>query len=475
MLATETARTSGPPRLIPWLVAIALFMENLDATIVTTAVPTMSAALAVPPLSLKAVLTSYALCLAVFIPVSGWMADRFGTRRIFLAAIALFAAGSLFCGLAWSIPLLVASRILQGAGGAMMVPVGRVALVRSFPRSDMITVLNYVAIPALVGPLVGPFLGGVIVHWLHWRVIFLVNLPVSALGFLLAWRSMPDFRGDSTAPFDAAGFLFLGLGIGLVSYVLEVFGEYHLPPAVLLGMTAIGVASLAAYGWHARRVAAPLLSLALFRVRTFRVSVLGGIVTRLGFGGMPFVLPLLYQIGLSYAPWQAGLLTMPQAAASILMRGLNRPILRRLGHRGTLIANTVLLGMTIAGFFSIGPGAPLWAILGLGFAQGFFSSLQFTSINTLAYADLEDRDVSRAGSIASSAQQLSLSLGVAVASLVIAWFLGQGHGRDPELVVRAIHRAVLVLGGLTLASSALFAELRRDDGRNISRFDDAGH
>jgi len=240
-------------------------------------------------------------------------------------------------------------------------------------------------------------------------------------------------------------------------------------------MTAAGTLLLGAYGRHAVHVPSPLLSLALFRVRTFRISVLGGIVTRLGFGGMPFVLPLLYQIGFGYDPWQAGLLTMPQAAASILMRGFNRPILRRLGHRRTLIANTVLLGGTIAGFSFIGPGTPLGALLALAFAQGFFSSLQFTSVNTLVYADLDDRDVSRAGSIASSAQQLSLSLGVAVASLIVAWFLGQGYGRDPVLVVRAIHRAVLVLGGLTLASSLLFAALGAEDGRNVSRFAEAGH
>jgi Na+/melibiose symporter-like transporter len=285
---------------------------------------------------------------------------------------------------------------------------------------------------------------------------------------------MPEFREASTARFDAAGFVLLGSGTGLVSYVLEVFGEHHLSSPALLAMAGAGVVLLAAYGWHARRVPAPLLSLTLLRVRTFRISVLGGILTRLGVGGMPFVLPLLYQIGLSYAPWEAGLLTMPQAAAAILMRGFNRPILRRLGHRRTLIANTLLLGCTIGAFASVGPSCPIWIIVALGFAQGFFSSLQFTSANTLAYADLDDHDVSRAGSIASSAQQLSLSLGVAIASLIVAWFLARGHERDPAEVVRAIHRAVLVLGGLTLASSAVFAELRPGDGTNVSRFAEAG-
>jgi EmrB/QacA subfamily drug resistance transporter len=468
----ETPAFPGRTGLLPWLVGIALFMENLDATIVTTAVPVMASSLGVPPLSLKAVLTSYTLCLAVFIPISGWMADRFGTRRVFLGAIVLFTTGSLFSGLAWGLHFLVVSRVLQGIGGAMMVPVGRIALVRSYPRSEMITILNYVAIPALIGPLIGPFLGGVIVHWIHWRVIFLINIPVSVLGFALSFRIMPDFRDPAVPPFDGWGFLFLGSGIGLVSYVLEVFGEHHLATATLLVLAAAGLLFLGGYGWHARRTAAPLLSMALLRIRTFRISVLGGILTRLGVGGMPFLLPLLYQIGLGYAPWQAGLLTMPQAAAAILMRGFNRPILRRLGHRRTLILNTVLLGCTIGGFITVGAGARLWQILALGFAQGFFSSLQLTSINTLGYADLEDREVSRGGSISSAAQQLSLSFGVALASLAVASFLGgQGEQRNPASFIPAVHRSLVVLGALTLVSSALFAGLKSGDGMNVSRFE----
>jgi MFS family permease len=212
-----------------WLVAVALFMENLDATIVNTAVPVMSADLGVEPLSLKAVLTSYTLSLAVFIPISGWMADRFGTKRVFALAIALFAAGSLLCGLGMNVPMLVVSRILQGMGGAMMTPVGRITLVRSFPRSEMITAMNYVVIPALIGPLVGPFLGGVIVHWLHWRVIFLINLPFAAVGLWLARRHMPDFDDPDVAPLDTSGFLLFGAGVALLSYVLEIFGEHTLP------------------------------------------------------------------------------------------------------------------------------------------------------------------------------------------------------------------------------------------------------
>jgi EmrB/QacA subfamily drug resistance transporter len=303
-------------RLMPWLVATALFMENLDATIVNTAVPTMAASLAVTPLSLKGVLTSYTLCLAVFIPVSGWMADRFGTQRVFMWAVCLFTLGSLACGLALNSPMLVAARVIQGIGGAMMTPVGRLTMVRTFPRSEMITAMNFVIIPALIGPLLGPFLGGLIVHWLPWRTIFFVNLPIGLLGLWFIRRHMPDYRDEAVAPLDRRGFVLFGSGIALLSYVLEVFGEHRLPLATVLALLAVSLALLGTYVWHGSRIPNPVMQLGLFRIRTFNVAVLGGIITRLGVGGMPFLLPLLYQVGLGHPAWKAGLLTMPQAIAA---------------------------------------------------------------------------------------------------------------------------------------------------------------
>lgn len=453
---------------IPWLVAMALFMENLDATIVNTAVPTMAASLGVAPVSLKSVLTSYTVTLAVFIPLSGWMADRFGSRKTFTSAVAVFMAGSLLSGLSTSIPMLVGSRILQGIGGAMMVPVGRLTLVRSFPRSEMLRVLNYVLIPALMGPLVGPFLGGLIVHWLHWRVIFLMNLPVGVLGVVLAWRWMPELRAEEPPRLDTTGFLLLGSAVALFSYVLEVYGEHSRSGGVMTLMLGGSVVLAGAYGLHARRTPSPLLRLGLFRIRTFRISVVGGWVTRLGVGGMPFLLPLLYQLGLGYPAWQAGLLTMPQAAAALLMRVLNRGILRRFGHRRTLLLNTALLGATLAAFALVRPGVPVAVLVALGFAQGFFSSLQFTSLNTLAYADVDDAAASRASSIASAVQQMSLGFGVATASLLLQGFLGFVDQRDPSRTVPAMHETFLALGGWTLASTVLLLGLRPDDGQNVS-------
>jgi EmrB/QacA subfamily drug resistance transporter len=469
---SETSAGAAAARLrrrMPWLVAMALFMENLDATIVNTAAPTMALSLHVEPLSLKGVLTSYTLALAVFIPISGWAADCFGTKRVFAAAILLFSLGSLLCGVSVNVPMLVASRLLQGMGGAMMTPVGRLALVRSFPRDQMIAAMNYVVIPALIGPLVGPFLGGVIVASFHWRVIFFINLPLGALGLWMARRYMPDFRDEHTPPIDWAGFVLFGVGVLLLSYVLEVLGDHSLPWRLVLGLLAMSLVLLTAYGRHAMRAAAPVLELSLFRIRTFRLSVLGGFVTRLGVGGMPFLLPLLYQVGLGYAPWQAGLLMMPQAASAIGMKLLSQPLLARFGHRTVLRVNTVTMGLLIMMFGFVGPATPVGAILLLSFAQGFASSIQFTSMNSLVYADVTDAEASRASSIASTAQQLALSFGVAFGSVSAQWFLRDVPQSNHPAFITALHHAFTVLGLMTILASASFAGLKPADGSNVSR------
>jgi EmrB/QacA subfamily drug resistance transporter len=467
-LSAESRISDRTLRYLPWLVAVALFMETLDMTIVNTAVPVMSHSLGVPPLSLKAVLTSYTITLAVFIPISGWIADRFGTKRVFALAISLFMAGSLFCGLSINLPMLVASRILQGIGGAMMTPVGRLALVRSFPRSEMIGVMNYVVIPAMIGPLLGPFVGGLIVHWLHWRVIFFMNLPFAIAGLIMLRRYMPDFREDGVPPLDLQGFLLFGSGVALLSYVLEIFGEHTLGVGSILFLLGCAGMFLLAYGWHSRQTAAPVLATELFRFRTFRLSIVGGLVTRLGIGGMPFLLPLLYQIGLGYLPWQAGLLVMPQAAAAMGMKVLGKYLLARFGYRMVMIVNTVLLGFTIMVFVHVSPGTPIWQILMLSFAQGFFSSLQFTCMNTLIYAEISNRDASKAGSVASTAQQMALSFGVAFASMLAEWFLGGIDRTDTTQIVHALHHAFLILGCVTVLSSLIFAGLHANDGNNMS-------
>jgi len=467
---TRVATTSDPriKAYLPWVVATALFMEQLDSTIINTAVPAMAASLHVTPLSLKAVVTSYILSLAVGIPVSGWMADRFGTRRVFSVAVAIFTISSMLCGLAVSAPMLVATRILQGVGAAMMMPVGRLAIIRTFPKSELLAAMNFVIIPALIGPLLGPTVGGLIVHWLSWREIFFVNVPVGLIALYLIRRHMPDYRGDSARPLDLVGLVLFGSGTALLSWLLEIFGEHTLDPTSGAVLLLLSISLLAAYAWHARQVAHPLLKLALFRVRTFRVSVVGGCVTRLGIGGLPFLLPLLYQLGLGMPAWQSGLLMMPTAAAAMVMKFISARILKRYGYRQVLIVNTLMMGTTISLFALVVPATPVPVIVLLGLAQGFFNSLQFSSINTMAYADIEEPDSSMASTIASTLQQISLSFGLACGSLITGWYLGSVSQTNAGAVTSALHHAFLTLGVLTMLSSFSFWTLRQRDGENVS-------
>lgn len=454
---------------LPWIVAVALFMEQLDTTIVNTAVPAMAASLGVTPLSLKSVVTSYILSLAVGIPVSGWMADRFGTRRVFFTAVAVFTFASVLCGLAQNLPMLVAGRILQGMGAAMMMPVGRLAIIRTFPKGELLRAMNFVIIPALIGPMLGPTLGGLIVHWLSWRYIFFVNVPVGLVALWLAYRHMPDYRGDSPRPLDVVGLALFGGGAALLSWLLEIFGEHTLDPTSAVLLLALSLGLLAAYGFHARDTAHPLLRLALFRVRTFRISVAGGFVTRLGVGGMPFLLPLFYQVGLGMPAWQSGLLMMPVAAAAMLMKLIASPMLARFGYKRVLTVNTVMIGLVVCSFAALGPGTPLAVIVLLGLALGFVNSLQYTSMNSMAYADIDTRDSSMASTIASSMQQMSMSFGLAFGSLIAGWYLGGLPQTDASAVTNALHHAFLTVGALTMLSSLSFWSLRPRDGESVSR------
>ena len=455
-------------RFLPWVVATALFMEQLDSTIVNTAVPSMALSLHVTPLSLKGVVASYILSLAVGIPISGWMADRFGSRRVFSIAVAVFTGASVLCGLSVNVPMLVASRILQGLGAAMMMPVGRLAVIRTFPKSELLAAMNFVIIPALIGPLLGPTVGGLIVHWLSWRDIFFVNVPVGLVAQWLIHRYMPDYRGETIRALDWVGLVLFGSGTALLSWLLEVFGEHRIDTPTLLTLLALSVGLLLGYAVHARRTEFPLLRLTLFRVRTFRVSVLGGFITRLGLGGMPFLLPLLYQLGLGLTSWQSGLLMMPAAAAAMGMKLVATRVLSRWGYRRVLIVNTLMIGVTVATFSQVGASTPIAAIVLLGLTQGFFNSLQFTSMNSMAYADIAAPDSSMASTIGSALQQLSMSFGLACGSLVTAWYLGTVPQTDQHAVTQALHHAFLTLGAVTVVSSFSFWTLRPDDGSAVS-------
>jgi len=454
-------------RLLPWLIAVAFFMESLDTTILNTGVPTIAAALHVAPLTMKSVLASYTLSLAVFIPISGWMADRFGTRRVFSSAIGLFTLGSFLCGVSSNIHVLVACRVLQGCGGAMMVPVGRLTLVRTFAKSELIRAMSFVAIPALIGPMLGPIAGGLIVGYLHWRLIFFVNIPIGLIGLFMVYLHLPDYR-EHTNPLDVAGLILFGSGIALLSYVLEVFGEHTLNTVEILGCLAVSIGLLAGYGFHAARAAHPLLQLALFRIRTFRAAVVGSFVTRLGIGGIPFLFPLLYQVGLGFTPIQSGLLMVPQAIAAMSLKPAMPRILARLGYRAVLVSNTLLIGIQILLFATIGKATPVWLIVAEVFCYGFFTSLQYTSMNTLVYSDVSEEQASSASSIASTMQQMAISFGVASASLVTAFFIPDRHTSDAPQFIHGVHRAFFVLGGMTILSTIVFHGLKKGDGDAVA-------
>ncbi|HEV2577454.1 MAG TPA: DHA2 family efflux MFS transporter permease subunit [Acidobacteriaceae bacterium] len=455
-------------RLLPWLVAVAFFMESLDTTILNTAVPAISEALHVTTLSMKAVLASYTLSLAVFIPISGWMADRFGTRRVFAFAIGLFTLGSVLCGLCSNIHLLVLCRILQGCGGAMMVPVGRLTLVRTFAKSELLRAMSFVSIPALVAPMLGPVTGGMIVGYLHWRYIFFLNIPVGIAGLILVYTHLPDFREPNPHRLDVVGLILFGSGIALLSYVLEIFGEHTLSVPEMAGLLALSFALLLGYWLHARTLQFPLLQLRLFAIRTFHSAVSGSFFTRLGIGGVPFLLPLLYQVGLGFTPVQSGLLITPQAVGAMSMKVAMPRLLKRVGYRGVLISNTIMIGVLLALFAAIGLNTPVWCIVVLAFCYGALTSLQYTSMNTLTYADVGEEDTSGASSIASTAQQLSISFGVAIAGLTTAVFVPAAARAQPQKMIHGIHQALLCLGVLTVLSTLVFRKLRPGDGDDVS-------
>jgi EmrB/QacA subfamily drug resistance transporter len=460
--------SAAAKRLLPWLVAVGFFMEALDTTILNTAVPTMAHSLHVPPLDMKAVLASYTLSLAVFIPISGWMANRFGTRRVFASAIGVFTLGSLLCGICTNIHLLVACRILQGCGGAMMLPVGRLTLVRTFAKSELIRAVSFVAIPGLVGPMLGPLLGGLIVAYFHWSVIFFVNIPIGLLGLYLVRKHLPNYKAARNYPLDFVGLVLFGAGVSLLSYVLEVFGDHTLSDREVAGLLAISAALIAAYGVYSVRAPHPLLRLSLLRIRSFRVAVSGNLLTRLGIGGLPFLLPLLYQIGLGFSPIQSGLMIMPQALAAISFKFTLPVILKRFGYRQVLIANTVMLGVMLMLFSGVDTGTAPWAIALLAFAFGFFTSTQYTSMNTLAYADVTNEQASGASSIASTVQQMAVSFGVATASLVAALFIPDHTRATQQEMIHGIHLALRTLGAWTVVSTLVFGELKAGDGAAVS-------
>ena len=453
-------------RLVPLIVAVALFMENMDATVIATSLPAIAVDLGTNPLALKLAVTSYLLSLAVFIPVSGWTADRFGARTVFRAAIGVFMLGSIGCAFSGSLSQFVAARIVEGMGGAMKTPVGRLILVRSVDRRELVNAMVWVTTPALIGPVIGPAVGGFITTYFHWQWIFFINSPIGFAGILLSTWYIEDIRAEKPDPFDFRGMLLAGFGIAGLAFGLSVLGLDFLPPAVVAALIAGGTLATFLYVLHARRTPAPVLDLSLLSLPTLRASVVGGFVYRTGVGALPFLLPLLLQLGFHLTPFQSGLITLTSAVGAMTMKMVVPVILRRVGFRNTLTANAVISAVFVAACAAFTPTTPLVVMIAILLAGGFFRSLQFTSLATIAYAELDPRSISRATPLVSVSQQLSVSTGVAVGALAVDLTL---YVRQHTMVTAADFAPAFLLIGLISATSALmFARLPEDAGAELA-------
>jgi EmrB/QacA subfamily drug resistance transporter len=454
------------PRIVPLIVACALFMENMDSTVIATSLPAIATDIGTNPLALKLALTSYLLSLAVFIPASGWTADRFGARAVFSAAIFVFILGSIGCAFARSLEGFVAARILQGIGGAMMTPVGRLVMVRSVEKKDLVGAMAWVTVPALIGPVVGPPLGGFITTYASWPWIFLINIPIGLVGIALALRYIDPLPAEHVDRFDGLGMVLAGLGVSGLAFGLSVAGLELVPWQVVVALVAGGAIFTTLYVLHARRTPAPVLDFKLFRRHTFRASITGGFLFRLGIGALPFLLPLMLQLGFGMTPFQSGLITFASAFGALGMKTMAARIIGRFGFRSVLTFNAVLAAASIAAcaiFTSTTPALVMVLILLMG---GVFRSLQFTSINTIAYAEIDASQMSRATAMTAVAQQLSLSAGVAIGALVLEstlrWHGGRGIGVDDFAL------AFIVVALISASSAFVFARLPHDAGAEMS-------
>ncbi|MDO5653574.1 MAG: multidrug transporter subunit MdtD [Brachymonas sp.] len=446
-------------RILLWLVAVGFFMQTLDATIVNTALPAMARSLNTSPLRMQTVLVAYSLTMAVLIPISGWVADRFGTRRVFMGAILVFTLGSLLCGLSYTVPQLVAARVVQGAGGALMFPVGRLAVLRAYPRDRFLDAMSFVAIPGLIGPLLGPTLGGWLVQMASWHWIFFINLPVGLVGWAASLRYMPDFRGTDVPPLDKGGYALLALGMMLVSLSVDVMADFPGPKVLIVIAVVFGLASLAAYWLRAARQDRPLFSPRLFAVPALSIGLLGNLFSRLGSSGVPFLIPLLMQLKLGYPPAQAGMMMLPIASAGMLVKRFATWSITRYGYRRVLVLNTLSVGLLIASF-SLLPYEPLWLMLPHLAIFGASNSLQFTAMNTLVLRDLNSQQASSGNSLLSMTQMLAISLGVALAGTLLVGFSNWWQQRTGQAqALQAFQAALVCMGTLTLASAWIFWQL----------------
>jgi EmrB/QacA subfamily drug resistance transporter len=454
-------------RLVPLIVAVALFMENMDSTVIATSLPAIAVDIGTNPLALKLAVTTYLLALAIFIPASGWTADRFGARVIFRTAIAVFMIGSLGCAFAQSLDHFVIARFFQGMGGAMMAPVGRLVLVRSVDKRRLVDAMTWLTMPALIGPLLGPPLGGFITTYFSWHWIFIINIPIGLVGIVLVTRYIENIRAEIQEPFDALGTVLAGIGIGGLAFGLTAVGlKNFLPPAALFAMIAGGAFFIGLYVLHARRTPAPVMDLSLFKLPSFRAGVAGGFLFRVGAGALPFLLPLMLQVGFHKTPFQSGLITFSTAVGAMSMKTAVPMLLRRFGYRNVLMYNAITASAMVAACALFTSSTPVIVMLAVLFAGGFFRSLQFTSAMTIGFAEVEPARMSRATSLAAVSQQLSVSSGVAIGALAVEIVLSLRN--QATIAENDFAPAFLLVGCISALSIFMFARMPPTAGDELT-------
>lgn len=453
-------------KYLPWLGALAIFMQALDATILNTGLPSIAKSLGESPLEMQSVIVSYTLTVALLIPLSGWLADRFGTKRIFILAVGLFSLGSVFCSVSNTLDQLVLARIFQAIGGAMMVPVARLTLIYAYPKDQLLKVINFITIPGLIGPMLGPAVGGFLVEKLSWHWIFLINVPVGLIAVLVAKSIIPNFT-NKVGRFDLLGWILFSGGLTMLTLVIEKWNSPTISTTQLIMLCLLAVLMGVTYVYYARRAKDPLIKLDLFKITTLRLGLIGNLVTRFGIGGMPLMIPLLLQVGYGYSAMYAGMMMIPQALSNLVSRNFVVPIVRRFGYRSTLITNTILTGLLISCFFFITPNTPYWVIIILMIGNGAFNAIQFTSMNTISLADLDQETSSEGNSLLSVTQQLAVSLGISLSAMVLMIFQNSAVAVSSDQI--AVFRyTFLVMGLITVLSSFVFTKLSNDAGASMS-------
>ncbi|MGJ1266722.1 MFS transporter [Sphingobacterium spiritivorum] len=456
--------TDSVKKFLPLILATAIFMQMLDSTILNTSLPAIARDLNESPLDMQNAIVSYVLTLALFMPVSGFLADKFGTKHVFIASLFLFSLGSLFCSLSQNLNELVIARVFQGVGGSLMTPVGKLALIKTFDKKELLKAINYAIVPALIGPVLGPLVGGYLVDYLSWHWIFLINIPIGVLGIILGLKYMPNYKSPIT-DFDLKGFLIFAMASLLLSISLELFGNANNITPVLLGFL-LGFLMLFFYYKHARKDNNPIFPLNLFQVRTFRVGILGNLATRLGISSIPLLVPLMIQIAYDRSAFTSGWIVAPMALTSIFGKSVVIKILDKFGYRSTLMVNTFIIGILICSLAIPGIHNSIYWYVPILLLLGFFNSIQFTSMNTITIADLRTFQTSSGNSLVSVNQQFAVGFGIAFGLIILKIFEG-----DTKLIHNQIHNAFrytfLIVGVLTILSGLVFRRLNFRDGDNL--------